>query len=158
MWRDFRVRDVILKVHISLVAALFPLVESLLPLRKLLLMAESPSDWTPYHGMSEDRIIKLIDRRLRRPFLMQRRRCLRQGMLLYHFLRLAGVPATLFIAIVGSAEPGRPLLAHCWVNVSGRDIHPPEGNATVVVTRTYSPFLDSTHTAFNLTRNEPVIR
>jgi hypothetical protein len=130
--------DLLLRAHIWLVATLFPLLERLLPLRGLLWLAEQPSGWTPYRGVPSDRIVALVDRRLSRPRQMRRRRCLRQGMTLFHFLRLAGVTAELRIGVLGPAASGRRLQGHCWVNIAGRDLYPPSGNFVVLLTRVFT--------------------
>ena len=129
----------LLRAHIWLVATLFPLLERLLPLKGLLWLAERPKNWTPYHGVAADRIIELIAHRLRHPYYMRRRRCFRHGMLLFHFLRLAGIPATMHFGVLGPATSGQRLYAHCWVDMSGRVIDPPLGNVAVVLTRAYAP-------------------
>lgn len=132
-------RDALLRAHIWLVATMFPLLERMLSLRKLLWLAERPADWTPYRGVPAENLIALIDYRLRNPRLMRRRRCLRQGMVLFHFLRLAGVPAIMHFGVLGPATSGQRLHAHCWVNIAGRDVYPPLSNVAVVVTRAYNP-------------------
>jgi hypothetical protein len=132
-------RDSMLRAHIWLVATLFPLLERLFPLRGLLWLVERPTGWTPYRGVAAERIIALIDHRLRNPRHMRRRRCLRQGMMLFHFLRLAGVPTIMHFGVLGPATSGQRLHAHCWVNIAGRDVYPPLGNVAVVHTRAHTP-------------------
>jgi hypothetical protein len=132
-------RDFPLRSHVWLVATLFPLLERLLPLRGLLWLAERPGGWTPYRGVAAERIIALIAHRLRNPYYMRRRRCFRQGMMQFHFLRLAGVPVVMHFGVLGPATSGQRLHAHCWVNIDGHDVHPPTGNVAVVLTRSYQP-------------------
>ncbi len=132
-------RELLLRVHLSLVAVVFPLLVLMLPLRSLIWLVERWERWNPYRGIPADHIIALVHRRFRHPILMRRRRCLRHGMILFHFLRLAGLPAEMYFGVLAPADSGKPLDAHCWVRTGEREIDPPEGNAAVMVTCTYEP-------------------
>lgn len=46
---------------------------------------------------------------------MRRRACLREGIALFHFLRLAGLPAALHIGVYPPDGAQGRLRAHCWV-------------------------------------------
>jgi hypothetical protein len=132
-------RDQLLRVHIWLVATLFPLIVRFVPIRGLLWLAERPRHWTPYRGLPPERVLTLVQTRLRNPRNMRRRRCLRHGVMLYHFLRLAGIPAEMRFGVLGPATTGKRLHAHCWVTLQGREIDPPTAPVAVVLTRVYQP-------------------
>lgn len=64
---------------------------------------------------------------------MRGRRCLRTGLLLFHFLRLAGAPAVLTFGVYSEQKAGREQ-AHCWVSVAGRCVSdPPEAEHAVIL-------------------------
>ena len=116
--------EVILRGHVGLMALVVPLVVKFLPLRSVLWLLTPPTWLHPYARLRPGRIAAMIRRRLRRPRVMKRRGCLRRGLLLLHFMRLAGRPATLHIAALAT-PPNQPrMLAHCWITLDGR----PYGN------------------------------
>jgi len=62
---------------------------------------------------------------------MKRRRCLRQGLLTYRFLMLAGIDAVVRFSVYPD-RPGDPRMhAHCWVTVDGKCVTFPAGDASV---------------------------
>ncbi|MFW6153799.1 MAG: lasso peptide biosynthesis B2 protein [Planctomycetota bacterium] len=111
--------EVLLRMHVWLVVTALPLLVRLVDLPRLLKLATPRRPWRVYRGLSSETIGRAVARRLRRSRHMKRRACLRRGLALYHFLRLAGRPAVLR---VGAWPPGRDperLHAHCWVTVNG---------------------------------------
>ena len=56
---------------------------------------------------------------------MRRRACLRQGLTLFHFLKLAGWPAVLRIGVFPPGRDRRRMHAHCWVTLNGVPLSPP---------------------------------
>jgi len=68
--------------------------------------------------------------------MMRRRACLRQGLLLFHFLRLAGLPAVVHFGVFSPATDPRRLHGHCWVTLGGVCLSPPpEAPAAVLLSR-----------------------
>jgi len=125
-------REFILRAHVWLVATLVPLLVKLLPLRALLRLLTPPGRFRPYAGVSQERMVELVARRLRRPRHMRRRACLRRGLVLFQFLRLAGVPALLHISVFSPGAEADRMKAHCWVSVEGRCLSdPPEGTVAI---------------------------
>ncbi len=114
-----------LRAHVWLVATVLPLLVRVLPLKALLRLMTPAARLRPYRGVTPERIAAVVARRLRNPRNMRRRACLRRGITLYHFLRLAGAPAVLHFAVYPpEADPGR-LHAHCWVTVGGEALSEP---------------------------------
>jgi hypothetical protein len=103
-----------------LFVTMLPLLVRLVSLPALLKLATPRRPWRLYRRLSCETIDQALRRRLRRPWHMERRACLRRAVALYYFLRLAGFPA---VFRVGAWPPGRDggrLHAHCWVTVNGR--------------------------------------
>jgi hypothetical protein len=111
----------LLRAHIWLVASIIPLLDRLLPLRWLLRVLTPPARFRPYARVPADEIEKLIDRRLAGAINMRRRACLRKGLTLFHFLRLAGRQAVISFAVYPPGEAARRIRGHCWVTSEGRD-------------------------------------
>lgn len=114
----------LVRTHVSLMALLVPLLLKLLPIRTVLWLLTPPAWLAPYRRLRPQRIAAIIRRRLRRPRVMRRRACLRRGLLLLHFLRLAGRPARLHIAALAPPPEQARMQAHCWITLDGR----PYGN------------------------------
>lgn len=109
----------ILRWHVWVMATALPLVVDLFSL-KALLSALTPVPWCrPYMSVPPGAVVRIVQHRLRRPRNMRRRSCLRLSLTLFHFLRLAGVPAVLQIGAFPPSRDPRRLHAHCWVTVDG---------------------------------------
>ena len=115
----------VLRGHIWLLATLIPLVEKFIPLKWLLRLLTPPSSFKPYAGTPPEEISRLIANRLREPRNMRRRACLRHGLTLFHFLKLAGCPAVLRIGVFPLSLDSRRMHAHCWVTLNGVALSPP---------------------------------
>jgi hypothetical protein len=125
----------LLRGHIWLLATLIPLLEKFIPLKWLLRLLTPPSRFKPYGGMPPEEISRLVAHRLRRPRNMRRRACLRHGLTLFHFLRLAGCPAVLHIGVFPPRIDSRRMHAHCWVTLNDVClIPPPEQPAATLLT------------------------
>ena len=111
--------------HLWLLAALIPLLERVLPLKVLLRLLTPPRWCRPYSGTPPEEVSRLVARRLREPRNMRRRACLREGLTLFHFLRLANWPAVLHIGVFPPRLDQRRLHAHCWVTVDNVPLSPP---------------------------------
>ena len=118
-------RLMILRWHIWLLATLIPLLEKILSLKRLLRLLTPPSRFKPYGGVSSEEISRLVAHRLRQPRNMRRRACLRHGLTLFHFLRLAGRPAVLHIGAFPPQLDSRRMHAHCWVTLNDVCLSPP---------------------------------
>lgn len=132
-------RETALRLHVWAVATLIPLLVKFLGVPGLLRLAEYPPHWHPYAGIPAEKIVELVDRRLANPRNMRRRRCLRQGLTLFHFLHLAAVPSEIKFGALGPATSGQRMHAHCWVTVNGVDFYPPLDTVAILLTRSYHP-------------------
>ncbi len=122
-----------LRAHVYLVATMLPLLVRVLPLKVLLRLMTPPARLRPYRTVPPDRIAAIVARRLRNPRNMRRRACLRRGLTLYHFLRLAGVPAAIHFGVYPPDADPRRLHAHCWVTVDGVALTEPPGQPSAVL-------------------------
>jgi hypothetical protein len=121
----------LLRWHIGWLALLLPDASQLVPLARLLAWLTPRGPLRCYRGLSEQEIVRLVRNRLHRPWRMRGRRCLREALLCFHFLRLAGVPAEVHFGVFVRAR-GREF-AHCWVVVSGRCVTSPPQDDYVLV-------------------------
>lgn len=112
--------EVALRLHVTTMAATVPLLVRLLPLWLLLGVMTPPRRLRPYGVLPPRQVVQAVQCRLVRPRLMRRRACLRRGLLLLHFLRLAGVPAQLNFGAFAPQGEGQRMHAHCWITVRGR--------------------------------------
>lgn len=120
-----RLRCWTLWLHLGALAPLIPDLSKLLSLATLLRLFTPRRPSRLYAGIRADEIVAAVERRLRNPWRMRGRRCLRKGLLTFYFLRLAGIPAVLNFGVYrvgGSRER-----AHCWVTIGGKVVSdPPE--------------------------------
>jgi len=114
--------EAILRVHVWIVATAAPLLVRWMPIRRLLRVATPRRCRRLYVGLPPERICRIVQSRLANPRMMRRRACLRRGLTVYHFLRLAGVDAALNIGAWRPSRDPRRLHAHCWVTVDGKAI------------------------------------
>ena len=110
-----RSSQVILRIHIWLVATAIPLLIRLLPLKKLLRLMTPRGRFEPYKSVVPEEITEIVRCRLRRPRHMRSRACLREGLTLFYFLRLAGAAAQIHIAVHTPTADSNRVRAHCWV-------------------------------------------
>jgi len=119
--------------HVWLVAGVLPLLVRLVPLPRLLRLLTPRADRRPYAGAEVEEIAAAVDRQLADPVHMRRRACLRKGLTLFHFLRLAGHPAVIQFAVYPPGQQDAKMRGHCWVTVGGRDFGDlPDGPSTTV--------------------------
>lgn len=105
--------------HLWVAARLLPLRAKRQSIETLLVEATPRAGFTPYRGIAPEPIIEAVRRTLANPWRMRGRRCLREGLIAFRFLRLAGHPAVLHFA-VASPSPADRMRAHCWVTLDGR--------------------------------------
>ena len=108
-------------LHLWTSARLLPLRMSRKTMSAIRRYAADPSR-TPYAGLPADWVVARVKRMSRRPWFMRDRRCLREGLLGYRFLSLAGYRPELRFGI-DPASLERPRLgAHCWVCLDGTPV------------------------------------
>ncbi|MCK4601295.1 MAG: lasso peptide biosynthesis B2 protein [Phycisphaerae bacterium] len=130
-----KINSFILQAHVYLVASLIPLLVNLFPLKKVLRLLTPSRRFQPYRDAGSEEIAAIIRRRLRDPANMRRRSCLREGLMMFHFLCLAGKPTKLQIGVYAPRADQKRTRAHCWVMLNGECISsPPREPVAVVLT------------------------
>lgn len=93
---------------------------------RLLAVATPAAGDTPYSGITADSIVAAVKRVTARPWRMRGTRCLREGVLAFRFLRLAGHDAVIAFGVERDSIANGAIRAHCWVTIEGRCvINPP---------------------------------
>jgi hypothetical protein len=121
----------LLRAHVWLIATLLPAIVDAVPLGRLLALLRGR--WRLYAGLSPDAIAAVVRRRLLSPRMMRRRACLREGLVLFYFLRLAGRRPVLSFCLYPTPAAGRTR-GHCWVTLDGRCLtSPPSAGAVTML-------------------------
>ena len=136
-----------LRAHVWLVATVLPLLVRVVPLKGLLRLMTPPACLRPYRAVPPERIAAAVARRLRNPRNMRRRACLREGLTLFHFLRLAGVPAVLQFGVYPPQVDAARMHAHCWVSVDGVALSAPPGQPAALLLSHGGPAAEGDGTA-----------
>jgi hypothetical protein len=117
-----------LRFHLSLWlwARLLPAMTWGRDLKSLLDLASPSQAPSSYRGLATGYIVRRVKRVCRRPWLMRSRPCLREGLLAYRFLTLAGHAPVLRFGVEKGGTASSDVSAHCWVDV-GREtvLNPP---------------------------------
>jgi len=114
---------------------MIPLLDNLLGLKQMLRVLTPPAWCEFYKSISVEKVCEVVAERLEKPVLMKRRKCLRHGFMLFHFLCLAGAPAVLQIGVFARKQYKKGT-AHCWVTCEGRNLSPePHEEVAVVLTQ-----------------------
>ncbi|MCY6382616.1 lasso peptide biosynthesis B2 protein [Hoeflea prorocentri] len=109
------------RLEIWLTARLLPLLLAGRDLTGSMRLADGGA-WPRYADFDADFIARAVMRVTRRPWLMRERRCFRQGILGYRFLKKAGYRPELHFGIeAGSVETSK-INAHCWVVLNGHPV------------------------------------
>lgn len=114
-------------------ARLLPVLAARRELGPLLAASTPPDGSTPYRGVGAGVIVRRVAALTARPWRMRGRRCLREGLLAFRYLRLAGLPAVLRFG-VDKASLGEPRMkAHCWVTVGDAIVLNPPASGMVEI-------------------------
>jgi transglutaminase superfamily protein len=116
-------------------ARLLPFVAYRRALTPLLELVRTPVITTPYRGLAAGYIARRVKRVCRRPWAMRDRRCLREGLLAYRFLSLAGYAPRLRFGVERTGTAQERVRAHCWVDVSAETVLNPPSPSTVEILR-----------------------
>jgi len=110
-----------------LAARLLPLYAARGSLEDLLAGATPQPGRRDYAEIDPAVIIAAVKRQGKGPWLMRNRRCLREGLLAFHYLALAGhAPRLHFGVVAASLRDVRPR-AHCWLTLDGQPtMNPPQ--------------------------------
>jgi hypothetical protein len=122
------------KMHVYVVSVLIPLLDNFLGLKQMLSVITPPAWCEIYKGVSVEKVCEVVADRIKNPVLMKRRKCLRHGFMLFHFLCLAGAPAVLQIGVFARKQYHKGTVAHCWVTCDGRSLSPePQEDVAVIL-------------------------
>ena len=108
-------------------ARLMPMFTKRKGLDALLIMATPHPSLRAYDHLTAREVVDAVKASVARPWRMRGRRCLREGLLAFHYLALVGQrPLLHFGADLRGSHDKKPA-AHCWVSVDGRIVlNPPE--------------------------------
>jgi hypothetical protein len=84
-----------------------------------LLERVKPPGRQPYSGIAAAEILKRVKLACRKPWLMRDRRCLREGLLAFRFLSMAGYHPVLRFGVERTSLGQSSLSAHCWIDLDG---------------------------------------
>jgi hypothetical protein len=102
-------------------ARLLPLLMLGRSLEGLTALAEADPD-PRYIGIAPETVVRRVTKTLKHPVLMRGRRCLRGGILGYHFLRKCGYRPELYFGLDAASLERKRAAAHCWVCLDGRPV------------------------------------
>ena len=108
--------------EVWLAARLLPILATHRSLDALLRLATPNRPSPRYAGIGSREIVEIVKRAARRPWVMRDRRCLREGLLAFRFLRLAGFHPELHFSIAPSSLSDSRPRAHCRVMLDGETI------------------------------------
>ena len=87
-----------------------------------ILALASPKGRVDYSGLPAEYISRRVRKSVRRPWLMRDRRCLREGLLGFEFLRRSGYSPELHFAVDPASVSKERIAAHCWVCLDGKPV------------------------------------
>ena len=87
-----------------------------------ILALASPKGRVDYSGLPAEYISRRVRKSVRRPWLMRDRRCLREGLLGFEFLRRSGYSPELHFAVDPASLSKERIAAHCWVCLDGKPV------------------------------------
>ena len=108
----------LLRMELWAHARLLPLLLMGRDLSSALRLADSGTLFR-YEGLDPRYISNAVMRATRRPWLMRHRRCFRQGVLAYKYLKSAGFRPELHFSVATDGDNNDLISAHCWVELDG---------------------------------------
>jgi hypothetical protein len=113
------VSSLFFRLHLWIAARLLPVGAKRRTIEQLLAKARPRAGYVPYRGIDAEKILTAVRATTSRPWRMRGRRCLREGLLGFKFLRLAGFTPVLHFGIEPGSIPADHLRAHCWITLAG---------------------------------------
>lgn len=108
-------------------ARLLPMFVRKRSLDEILKLANPRASSRGPDNMPADAILRAVKKAAARPWLMRDRRCLREGLLGFHFLSRAGYKPLLHFGIIPDTAATPHPRAHCWISLDGAIVlNPPE--------------------------------
>lgn len=115
------------RLHLWIAARRLPIGAKRRTIEQLMQGALPPPGYVPYKGLTVDEVLGAVRAVTSRPWRMRARRCLREGLLGFRFLRLAGFSPVLCFGLNPASLHKERLDAHCWLTLDGECIlNPPE--------------------------------
>lgn len=113
--------------NLWIAARLMPVFTKKRPLTEILQRATPDPRTRAYGDMPPGEVIAAVKAVVARPWRMRGRRCLREGLLAFHYLALGGHRPVLHFAIVPKTALTTRPRAHCWVSLNGETVlNPPQ--------------------------------
>jgi hypothetical protein len=113
-------------VNLWIAARLMTVFAKRRPLDEILRRATPAAGTRAYANMTPQQIVASVKAAVANPWRMRGRRCLREGLLAFHYLSLAGYRPVLCFGLVPKSALTPPARAHCWVQLDGETIlNPP---------------------------------
>jgi len=112
-----RLRELWLLMSSAGLVVILPALQWVLTLPALVTVYGAKMLPTILPPLDPDRLLFLIRGLLQRHIGLIRPNCMKQSLVLFHFLRQWGYPVTLYF---GVAKQGGTLAGHCWVELAGR--------------------------------------
>lgn len=125
-----------LRLAIRVWSILIPIFARSDDLSKILQLA-APGKHTRYDGLGSETIWRCCHRAVKRPLLMNDRPCLREGLLVYRFLVMAGFSPTLHFGVDRHSVAENAVRAHLWVRLGERVFNPPEPTMVEIHARSH---------------------
>lgn len=130
----------LLVLSVGLLAAL-PVLQRVLPLPTLVTVFGTRTIPTVFPPLQPERLLFLIRGLLDQRIGMIRPNCMKQSLVLFHFLRQWGAPVTIHF---GVAKPHDALEGHCWIELAGQPFGE-RGDPHRAFAMTYTFPMDSDH-------------
>jgi Transglutaminase-like superfamily len=116
------------RVDLWVAARLMPMFTKRNDLEPILLMATPSPGRRAYADLEAGALVDAVKASVARPWRMRGRRCLREGLLAFHYLTLAGHAPLLHFGVIPQSLRGKKPAAHCWISVAGKIILNPPAN------------------------------
>lgn len=110
------------RTNLWIAARLLPMFTRRNDLEPLLLMATPEPGARAFRELDAITIVDAVKASVARPWRMRGRRCLREGLLAFHYLSLAGHAPVLHFGVIPISLKGDRPAAHCWISVGGKVI------------------------------------
>jgi hypothetical protein len=119
------------RANLWLAARLLPFFAKRRPLDSLLAMATPPQSAAMTSPPSVSAIVEAIKAAVARPLRMRGRRCLREGLLAFHYLSLCGYRPILHFGLERDSLNRSRRSAHSWVTVKGETVLNPPSESLI---------------------------
>jgi hypothetical protein len=136
-----RLRELWLLMSSASLLVALPILQRVLTLPALVALFGANILLTLLPPLEPDRLLFLIRGLLHQRIGMIRPNCMKQSLLLFHFLRQWGAPVTIHF---GAAKRDEALEGHCWVELAGQPFGE-KGNPWPAYTTVYTFPMDNVH-------------